>query len=239
MTDQAKDFSPETVLSAVATELRYNRDDLEVEWDETVEPRRHYEVRGKSNKMSLAVYRTGADAEAAVRTLIQDSLIARTFFNYDFPDRSVLAEVSKVCTLADLTPYLTMAAREGWAMPTGDENEQGVSDPAIGNAKTIVEIKVNQAALLAEWLKSPVAAVWRLQGGDLPSVLAVLIEQCSYDVDALLRALMSGRGGWRPYLSGCVAVTPEGFVISALNLAAEEYLEELYDAIQSETPPSS
>ena len=61
MTDQVKDFSPETVLAAVAKELRYNRDDLVVEWDETVEPRCSYEVLGKGNKMRLVVYRSEAD----------------------------------------------------------------------------------------------------------------------------------------------------------------------------------
>jgi hypothetical protein len=234
MTDQAKDFSPEAVLSAVASELRYNRDDLEVTWDETVTPRVAYVVLGKSNKMRLAVHRSEADAATKFQDIIHENLFSGTFFQEMIMKRLVLDAVVKICNLADLTPYLTMASREGWMLPTGEDDMDG---PDIGTAQTIPEIKDYQAALLARWLKDPVAAVWRLQGGDLPSTLAVIVEQCSFDIEALTMAIMTAMGGWRLLaISPVVATTPEGFVIEANNPEAAAYLEELYEATQNELP---
>ena len=119
-------------------------------------------------------------------------------------------------------------------LPTGEDDMDG---PDIGTAQTIPEIKTNQAALLTRWLKDPVAAVWRLQGGDLPSTMAVVIEQCSFDIDALTKSIMLAMGGWRSFaISPVVATTPEGFVIEADNPEAAAYLEELYAATMNELP---
>jgi hypothetical protein len=238
MTD-SKDFSPEAVLAAVAAELRYNRDDLEVTWDETVSPRVTYEVVGKSNRMRLVVYRSEADAEAVCQDTIHEDLFKGGFFVVFSDDlrREVLDAMVKVCNLSDLTPYLTMAVREGWAMSNSADDDLESSEQTIGNAQTIPEIKAHQAALLVKWLKDPVAAVWRLQGGDLPSTMAVLIEQCSFDVDALTKALMVAMGGWRAFgICTVTATTPEGFVIEADNDEASAYLESLYADSQDEPP---
>ncbi len=235
MTDQSKDFSPEAVLAAVAKELRYNRDDLDVSWDEKVDPRVVYYVTGKANKMEFLVYLNEAEAERGCQDIIHESLFTGQFFEEpELVDRAVLDAVAKVCNLADLTPFLTMVAREGWAMP--DEDEE--SEPqAVADAQTIPEIKSNQAAMLDRWLKDPVAAVWRIQDSDLASTLAVLIEQCSFDIDALTKAIMVAMGGWKAFaFSSVVATTPEGYVITADNIAAVEYLEELYQATKNELP---
>jgi hypothetical protein len=229
-----KDFSPETVLAAVAAELRYNKDDLAITWDETITPRASYEVLGKSNDMRLVVYRSEEDVAAECQAGIHETLFAGTFIAENSLDRSVLEAVAKVCNLSDLTPYLTMASREGWTLPDDEDNPDG---PAIGTAQTIPEIKAHQAALLATWLKDPVNAVWRLQGGDLSSTIAVLIEQCSFDVNVLTKAIMEAMGGWRSFEVGTVtATTPEGFVIEPDNFKAAEYLESLYAVSQSEPP---
>ena len=233
MTD-SKDFSPEAVLAAVAAELRYNKDDLTVTWDESVTPRVAYEVSSKRNNLAVVVHRSESDAVAECQDLIHENLFTGVFASENLVERPVIEAVAKVCNLADLTPYLTMASREGWMLPTGEDDEDG---PDIGKAQTIPEIKAHQAALLARWLKDPVAAVWRLQGGDLPSVLAVLVEQCSFDVDALTKAIMEVMGGWRAWAQGLVtATTPEGFVIEPESDAAVEYMESLYAAAQSEPP---
>lgn len=226
MTDPSNDFSPESVRSAVATELRYNADDLEVTWDEKETPRTVYEVRGKSNKMCLVVHRSVATAEAECCALLHETLFNGLFLTEQIVTRDVLEAAAKVCNLADLTPYLTMASREGWAMASG---EDGSEEPALGNAQTIPEIKANQVGLLATWLKDPLAAVWRLQGGDLPSTLAVLIEQCSFDIEVMTKAIMKSMGGWQTFgICSVTAATPEGYIIEADNEVASDYLEALY-----------
>ena len=236
MTDQ-KDFSPEAVLSAVAAELRYNRDDLEVEWDEKVVPR-VYMVTGKSNNMELLVYRNEAEAESECLSMIHDNLVIGEFFDApEVMDKTVLDAVVRMCNLSDLTPFLTTAAREGWAMPNNEEDDLEVVDKRVGDAQTIPEIKANQAALLDRWLKDPEAAVWKLQGGDLASTMAVLIEQCSFDVDALTKAVMEAMGGWKAFtISSVMATTAEGYVVVADNSVAVDYLEELYESTKSELP---
>ena len=168
--------------------------------------------------------------------ILEEQLISGTFLSEFSIEQPVFDAVVKVCNLADLTPYLTMSAREGWALPSGGDNERRTVDPAIENATSIVAIRLNQAALLDRWLKDPVAAVWRLQGGDLPSILAVLIEQCSFDVGALVQAIMRALGGWRAFqMCSVVAMTSEGFVVIGQNPEALDYLEELFEATKHES----
>lgn len=223
------DFSPESVMAAVATELHYNRDDLEVTWDESVSPRVSYTVRGKSNKMVLVVFRSVADSEADCQEIIHRMLFGGFFFEVYQSDRSVLEAVAKVCNLSDLTSFLTSAVREGWALPNDKGDERGKVDEAVMTARTILQIKANQESLLARFLKDPVAAVWRLHGGDFSSSIAVLIEQCSFDVNALTKAIMNAMGGWKAFEDcAVVAETPEGYIVVPKNLEAREYTDALY-----------
>jgi hypothetical protein len=235
MTDQNKDFSPESVMAAVAVELRYNRDDLEVTWDENATPLRFYEVRGKGNKMLLRVYRSEAEAESEYRDIVHEDLFLGTFFDALDVERELLDAVAKVCNLVDLTSYLTVASREDWAMPSSDDEDHSASDAAIGDAQAIPALKRNQAVLLEQWLKDPVVAVWQLQGKDLATTMAVLIEQCSFDVDVLTKAIVTAMGGWRSLSMGSVgATTPEGYVIEATNREAVEYLDELFTSLKGD-----
>jgi hypothetical protein len=243
MTSQNNDFSPESVLASVATELRYNKDDLVVTWDEHESPLVLCLVAGRSNKMELVVYRNEAAAIGDCQKVIHQQLFSGRFLTQTFEEgieRSVLEAVAKVCNLADLTPYLTVAVREGWVMPNDEANdlsEHLQTERLQANEKTIPEMKANQAILLAKWLKKPVDAVWRLQGGDVASTVAVLIEQCSFDLDKLIGAIMTGMGGWRSFeICPIVATTPEGYIIVSANEQASTYLEELFAVTKSDPP---
>lgn len=240
MTDSSKEFTPEAVLSAVAIELNIQRsnNDLEVLWDEKAEPRVEYEVvRRFNSKVRFIVHRSEADAENRCQAIIHKDLVAGTFFDKHFAERVMLEEVAKVCNLSDLTSYLTMVAREGWVMPIGEDEDFDVSDQITGVPQAISEIKNNRAVLLSRWLKDPVAAVWKIHGGDVQSVLAVLIEQCSYDVDELTKAIMNAMGGWRSLsVSTVTATTSEGFIIEAKTKEASDYLEGLYTISKNGSP---
>ena len=229
MSDTSNDFSPEAVMSAVATELSYNRDDLEVTWDETVSPRVSYAVSGKSNKMALTVFRGVPEIEADCQEVIHRMLFGGSFFDEYHGDRNVLDAVAKVCKLSDLTSYLTSAVREGWALPNDKGDERGRLDEAKMTARTIPQIKANQDVLLARMLRDPVTSVWRLHGGDFSSTIAVLVEQCSFDVNALTKAIMDAMGGWKGFEGGAVvAVTNAGYVIVPENHEAREYMDGMY-----------
>jgi hypothetical protein len=229
MSDSNKDFSPEAVMRSVATELHYNFDDLEVVWDETASPRVSYIIRGKSNKMVLSVFRGVPEIEADCQADIHRMIFGGSFFEEYKGDRNVLEAVAKVCNLVDLTPYLTVAVREGWVLPNDKSDDRGRLDEATMTARTISQIKDNQAALLSRWLRDPVSAVWRLHSGDFSSTIAVLIEQCSFDVSVLTKAIMDAMGGWKLFEGGgVVGVTNEGYVVIPENLEAREYMDEMY-----------
>lgn len=223
MNEPTKDFTPEAVLALLAQALRCNKDNLEICWDETVTPRNSFWVMGR-NGMDYMVFASVAAAEAECQKNIAQSLFSGMFFVDNQVDRQAVEAVARVCKLGDLTSYLTVASREGWAMPSADEDDQAATESTVGAATKVSEIKVNQAAVLATWLKDPVAAIWKLQGGDWGSTLAVMVEQCEVDVDVLTKAIMDGMGGWCA-VEGCSVIwtTVEGYVIVAVNEAAREF----------------
>jgi hypothetical protein len=216
----SSDFNPESVLRSVATELRYNSEDLSVFWDETADPRIRYTVKGRINGMAVVVYRNQESADADKNQQIIDSLLRGAFFEQKKVDPWMVNAVAKVCKLEDLTSYLTVLSREGWAMTDLE------AEPSR-EVKTISQLKRYQLRLLAMWLVDPLAALGVIHKGDLSIVLAVLIEQCSYDEAALAKAIrsISGMGGL-----GISATTSEGYIIEAENQEARDYLLALYES---------
>lgn len=98
-------------------------------------------------------------------------------------------------------------------------------------SRTIPQMKANLDALVVKLLRDPVTAVWRLHGGDYAATIAVLIEQCAFDVDSLTKAIMNAMGGWKFFESGSVvAEMPEGYVVVPTNDEAREYMDLLYAA---------
>lgn len=237
MSAPTKDFTPEAVLAVVAQELRYNAEDLDIAWDEKLPKRSSYLVTGRSNRMEVVVFESEAAAESECQERIAQQLFAGLFFTENEVDREVVEAVAKVCNLADLTSYLTVAAREGWSMPSHDEEDEEATGQILGSAKTVDEIKVNQDTVLARWLKDPVAAIWRLQGGAWDSTMAVLVEQCQVGTNVLTKAIMDGFGGWRSFEAcSVIATTAHGYVIVADNSEACDYMEQLFAVAREESP---
>jgi hypothetical protein len=226
MPSSTGDFSPESVLRAAVTELHCDPSDLVISWDELVEPRIHYTVVGKSKQMKFGVWRDRKASEADKNQKIIDLLLSGFFSSGVRCNSWLLEAVAKVCKLDDLTSYLTVVSRECWAKPdVEDRADDRLSELIKGSAKTIARFKSNQSAILTLWLSDPLKALRSIHNDDLDVILAVLLEQCSYDEFELAAVIRIGIGK-----ATIEAVTPEGYIIEADNEVAHEYLVAQYEA---------
>lgn len=233
MDNASTEFTTDYILSVVGIELGLPLSDLSLIKEGGVRA-----VMVRSSK-TRAVWKFRSSAEEAEREL-QDDILGNLFTGHFFESHlvslEVLMAVAKVCKLSDLTPFFTMASREGWLMPSREEvgNNDGLfflgGDDADEPDPTIDDLKSMQARRTLKWIDDPIEAVVKLQGGDLPSAFAVLIEQCSVDQDALSRAILAALGGWQAFehFSPVILTTRGGHIITAHNAEAADYLDALY-----------
>ena len=226
-------FTPEAVLDAVSKELRYCRDSLVVEWDETKSRLDKCRVVTKDHFGFFEVYASESDASADCRREVATSLFNGHFIeNYKLTE-AMVREVAAVCRLSDLAPFITSTLREGWV---DSSYQMGKPDEATN----VDEIKSHQEAQIAEALKDPLAAVWSLFKGSLSDVLGIIIEQCSFSVDSLTTAILKSVGGWK-CLTGTpvTATTSEGFVVVPTTDFARTYMLKLYEVVRAERGEST
>jgi hypothetical protein len=218
-------FDPVSVLKSVSTELRYDLPSLTVEWNEKVDPPISCKVSSVDNRMVFTVYVDDAAGWKTVAREVEQSLLAGKFFaDFAITEQMVLA-VAKTCDLLDLdlTPYLTVVSRRGWALPT-----EGQSYELPSGVVSICDLPGLQESRLAAYLQDPLSALRNIHGDHLMAVMAVIIEQCSYNVDELVGAIIGSVGGWRSFTgSPITAKTPEGFVVVPTTQFALDYMEML------------
>lgn len=221
-------LSEEFVCQAVSRELELDMSDLTLQHLDGVN---RFLVRSSKTGAVWKLWRSANDVETQRRNLLLWNLYTGSFFDTTLVTREVLDAAARCCNLADLTSFLTMASREGWVLPSHDgEDTEDRLWMMAEESRGVDDLKAMQTERLATWLEDPVDAVLKLQGGDLPSALAVLIEQCRFDQEALSRAMLAALGGWQAfeYLSQVILTTPEGHIITAYNAAAADYLDTKY-----------
>jgi hypothetical protein len=218
-------FDPVSVLKSVSTELRYDLPSLTVEWNEKVDPPISCKVSSVDNRMVFTVYVDDAAGWKTVAREVEQSLLAGKFFaDFAITEQMVLA-AAKTCDLLDLTPYLTVVSRRGWALPT-----EGQSYELPSGVVSICDLPGRQESRLAAYLQDPLSALRNIHGDHLMAVMAVIIEQCSLNVDELVGAIIGSVGGWRSFTgSPITAKTPEGFVVVPTTQFALDYMENLLD----------
>lgn len=232
-------FTPSTVLAAVAAELKFNLGDLDVmsagPSDMVGNPCDHYVVKSRSTSFCVTVHRNKASAEQLCRSLVEKWLVKGCFFDEMEPSRELLDAVVETCSLDGLRPWLTAMVRKGWVLE--GSMIQSLNGTDRKTSQTIVGIKRDLAKLLEEYLRDPLNAVLRLQRGDLAETIAILLEQCQFDPEVMIGAIVESQGGWEGFSLGMVATTPEGFFIEAENDHTVEYMVRLYETQSSKTIP--
>ena len=231
-------FDPVSVLKSVSTELRYDSPvlpSLTVEWNEKVDPPISCKVSSVDNRMVFTVYVDDAAGWKTVAHEVEQSLLAGKFFeDFAITEKMVLA-TAKACDLLDLTPYLTVVSRRGWALPRVCDPTEGQSYELPSGVVTICDLPGRQESRLAAYLQDPLSALRNIHGDRLMAVMAVIIEQCSFNVDELVGAIIGSVGGWRSFTgSPITAKTPEGFVVVPTTQFALDYMENLHRFIEAE-----
>lgn len=214
-------FLPSVVRDAVAAELRYDFASLAVEWDEKQDPLTTCTVSSVDNKMVFTVYRDDDAGKQSISRDVAQALLKGKFFDEFVVTEGMLSAVAKVCDLADMTPYWIAFSRQDWALTAGNVFvlPAGVS--------SITDLRKRQKDQLATYQRDPLGSLRDLYGSDLPTIMAVIIEQCVFvDVDVLVGAIVDSAGGWRNFTGSPVSgTTSEGFVIVPVTQFAQEYME--------------
>jgi hypothetical protein len=232
MDEREDKFIWEHVLDVVAAELRYSREDLEVSEVARGSSGRvdHYAVRSRTTAFAASVHRDRASAEVACRSLVSGWLATGKFFENMGSSRELLVAVAGACRLSDLTPWLSARTREGWVL--GGEGAGIRAHAPLARARTVDVERTERLVRLAERLRDPVASVLELCGGRTAEACAVLVEQCDYNTDVLLAAMVRSCGGWEGFaIGGMSATTDEGYVVEPDNDHTAEYMGKLHASL--------
>jgi hypothetical protein len=176
---------------------------------------------GTLSRISLIVYRDEDAAEASCRASVADWLANGEFFDIMTPTRELLVAVAGACRLEDLRPWLIARDRSGWARHAGKVDRST-------KRKTLAGILAERGQGAGRG--NMVDVVLEALEGDLADSMALLVEQCDFDPDQLVRAVVAACGGWRGFVLGGMSVTSEdGVVVVAGDEAAAVYMARLHE----------